>query len=780
MDAATNNQNNSLRSDIAARQAIEKNNDGLLAVPRNALDNNTARDTAREDVANFNGIKNEAERFFAALAIGDTAEKQAAYKAELQTINPAIAKETETLRAVITDYERQFERDNRQDGAFSGINAQTKQPELFPYVEPIEKRPLERFELHDPRDDVKYSYTNQTVMEAKAEEIGSTRYYGVTTDDQRVTFEKTEGEWKAQPYGKEADALAQTETFKERIERDTKYRLPTEKMADMAPELRRAFDEMGIDGDTNIEKAATQHIEARNIAYANAVLSAKQEKLDALPKGDIAARLEEMRQPEPGVASAALSKQWADIDAADFLKIQQPERQEYAATLITTNAMSNAEYKAALIANSPNIYKQVSALEASNEEKIALKEVGKDMDARSMAEIEGVPMKSMPGKTMVYNPEPGIAGAEIVNEDGSRITFGGKAAIASFVAENKVSPEDVKILNEMDSLADKYRTPQAAAEQMSIDPAALERVAANRAKDTAAAREALGLNSIEPNTGKEQQQLAGDEEAKRSAWLKKAEEVQAAQPVASEAKTSGNKVESDEIFTATNADIKPIVPPEIEKQYLRVGDKFYHPKNTDLVAFEDKGNRLETKSNSENIAESMVRIASARGWDEIKVSGSETFRKEVWLEAASRGMHVKGYSPSEQDKAELAKRVSETDANKIEKENKTFRAREKDDDKTKDAQPDSQNKQRAKTFANESAVDAVKVYPELAGAVAAVAAMGKKAEADGLTPAQREIVAARVRQNVVNSIERGDIPEVKMKMEIEARKDTNTEKEFSR
>ena len=698
MDTATNNQNNSLRSDIAARQAIEKNNDGLLAVPRNALDNNTARDTAREDVANFNGIKNEAERFFAALAIGDTAEKQAAYKAELQTINPAIAKEAETLRAVITDYERQFERDNRQDGAFSGINAQTRQPELFPYVEPIEKRPLERFELHDPRDDAKYSYTNQTAMEAKAEEIGSTRYYGITTDNQQVTFTKTEGEWKAQPYGKEADALAQAEAFKERIEHDTKYPIPTEKTANMAPELRKAFEEMGVDGDANLETAASQRIEARNIAYANAVAVAKHEKLDALPQGNIAARLEEMRKPEPGVANPELSKQWADIDAADFRKLQQPERRENTATLIATNAMSNAEYKAALITNSPDVFKEVSALEASNEEKTALKEIGKELDAQ----------------------------------------------------------------------------------KMSIDPAALERVAANRAKDTAAAREALGLNSIEPNTGKEQQQLAGDEEVKRSAWLKKAEEAQATPPASSEAKTSGNKVESDEIFTATDADIKPIVPPEIEKQYLRVGDKFYHPKNTDLVAFEDKGNRLETKSNSENIAESMVRIASARGWDEIKVSGSETFRKEVWLEAASRGMHVKGYTPSEQDKAELAKRVSETDANKIEKENQTFRAREKDDEKTKDAQPDSQNKQRAKTFANESAVDAVKVYPELAGAAAAVAAMGKKAEADGLTPAQREIVAARVRQNVVNSIERGDIPEVKMKMEIEVKKDTNTEKEFSR
>ena len=112
-------------------------------------------------------------------------------------------------------------------------------------------------------------------------------------------------------------------------------------------------------------------------------------------------------------------------------------------------------------------------------------------------------------------------------------------------------------------------------------------------------------------------------------------------------KTSGNTVESDEIFTASQADIKPLVPQDIEKRYLRVGGTFYHPKNTDLVAFEDKGNKLETRSNSEQIAESMVRIAEARGWDEIKVSGSDAFRREAWLEAAARGMHVNGYTPSE-------------------------------------------------------------------------------------------------------------------------------------
>ncbi|MDG5824414.1 hypothetical protein MRX58_12935 (plasmid) [Xylella fastidiosa subsp. pauca] len=217
-------------------------------------------------------------------------------------------------------------------------------------------------------------------------------------------------------------------------------------------------------------------------------------------------------------------------------------------------------------------------------------------------------------------------------------------------------------------------------------------------------------NAIEPNIEREQQQLSAEDDAKRStsAWVKKAEPAQSV--ATGKASVPGNNLESDEIFTANQKDVKLVVPSEIEMQYLHVGEKFYHPKNTSLVAFEDKGNKLETKSNSEAIAQSMVRIAEARGWDEIKVSGSEVFRKEVWLEAASRGMHVKGYSPSEQDKAELAKRAASVKTNKVEQDNKPFRARENEANKTtatpepkvEAEKPDSHYKKLAQVFALET------------------------------------------------------------------------------
>ena len=459
-------------------------------------------------------------------------------------------------------------------------------------------------------------------------------------------------------------------------------------------------------------------------------------------------------------------------------------------------------------------------------------------------------------------------------------------------------------------------TGKATPETIVIDQATKDRLAGIRARDSVQAKEALGLNSIEPDLERKQQKLDDEkEEAKRAAWLKKADQTQQEAPPK---KTSDNKVESDEVFTATQ-EAKPLVPKEIEKQYLRVGDKYYHPKNADVLAFEDKGNKLETRSNSEQIAESMVRIAEARGWDEIKVSGSETFRREVWLEAASRGMHVKGYEPSEQDKAHLVKRSNDRQTNNVESADypakvKDFRVGENDHDKTvpnrggiptaettastlnapaadqapvksepqsksqtsekttddkaikgtvgvlvahgadkylhdekntasyfvttrdgkgvektswgidlkrameesgakvgdkiqvanegnqpdtinvpvrddsgkvvgqetKKAKRNTWNVQMAESFAKEPPTEAVKKYPQLAGAYATVAAIDKKAEADGLDERQRAVVNAKVRELVTNSIERGDIPNTKLREDREVTRPRSNERDYSR
>lgn len=552
---------------------------------------------------------------------------------------------------------------------------------------------------------------------------------------------------------------------------ETTYRFQTSEAATAkADELRASrFQARGADGQVaQISKVDGQWKRADGKALDDIQAEVDKESIQA-----IEGRAQQRAAAGQGI-DAETDKQMAKADAYAFRRIQEPGWQESAAVQMADNARDYPEYKAGLdkaIPGYPGTAAKVYALDAAHTAKVMAKEERKAAEAQAM-------LQEREDRAKNWTPEEAAKRAQRDCEDyraqadktergfmRDDMAMNADANPAYKAALEKAAPEVAE------EVAGEKR------QAMALAPAALERVAAARARDSAQLREAMGLNTVEPYLDKQQQLLAGEEETKRSAWLKKAEEAEAAQLVSSEKAASGNKLESDEIFTASQADVKPLVPPEIEKQYLRVGDKFYHPKNTDLMAFEDKGNRLETKSNSENIADAMVRIAEARGWDEIKVSGSETFRREVWLEAASRGMHVKGYSPTEQDKAELAKRVNEFEANQVEKDNKPFRAREKEAEEVK---PGSANKRMAEAFANESPVEAVKKHPELAGAAAAVAVMDKKAEADGLTPAQRAVVSARVRQNVVNSIERGDIPEVMVKEEIEVRRDAREEREYSR
>ena len=240
----------------------------------------------------------------------------------------------------------------------------------------------------------------------------------------------------------------------------------------------------------------------------------------------------------------------------------------------------------------------------------------------------------------------------------------------------------------------------------------------------------------------------------------------AAAVVVSDKAANVNSVESDEVFTAQQGDSAPAIPFDLQQKYIQVGSRFYPPKTPDLVAFEDKGNKLETSSNSETIAENMVRIAEARGWNEIKVSGSETFRREVWLEAATRHMHVKGYHPSEQDFAALSKREKSVDPARPQISEAKGAAHG-----LQVAEEQALNLRRAETFKRELVPEAgTRVHPELAGSYAAAAAIERKAEADGLTPQARAIVAARVRQNIVNSIERGELPSVSKIETIEVKK----------
>lgn len=78
---------------------------------------------------------------------------------------------------------------------------------------------------------------------------------------------------------------------------------------------------------------------------------------------------------------------------------------------------------------------------------------------------------------------------------------------------------------------------------------------------------------------------------------------------------------------------------------------------------------------------------------------------------------------------------------------------------------------RAEAFRAMPPAEACKKHPELVGAYATMAAVAKQAEAHGLNPQQQSVVMGQAKQNMAANIEKGHIPEVKVREEQQVSKD---------
>jgi hypothetical protein len=88
--------------------------------------------------------------------------------------------------------------------------------------------------------------------------------------------------------------------------------------------------------------------------------------------------------------------------------------------------------------------------------------------------------------------------------------------------------------------------------------------------------------------------------------------------------------------------------------------------DTNRVAFTETTFKLATDSNNPSVARSMVDVAEARNWQGLRVSGSEDFKRMVWLEASLRGVKAMGYEPQLADQALLKREREARSVNRIE------------------------------------------------------------------------------------------------------------------
>jgi hypothetical protein len=100
------------------------------------------------------------------------------------------------------------------------------------------------------------------------------------------------------------------------------------------------------------------------------------------------------------------------------------------------------------------------------------------------------------------------------------------------------------------------------------------------------------------------------------------------------------------------ADTDPwTVPQSVRDRFVQDGHRFYFPDGA--AAFKDRGRRLTTASENTQVVHSLIEIARSRGWTEVSVSGTERFRQQAWQQARLAGLEVRGYRPSEEERAQL-------------------------------------------------------------------------------------------------------------------------------
>ncbi len=187
------------------------------------------------------------------------------------------------------------------------------------------------------------------------------------------------------------------------------------------------------------------------------------------------------------------------------------------------------------------------------------------------------------------------------------------------------------------------------------------------------------------------------------------------------------------------------VPENVGDRFVQVGNKLVDPVSN--AGFVDKGSKLQTdKAVDPGTIRAMVDVAEHRGWDSIKVSGDAAFRRSVYFEAASRGLAVQGYTPTEAERAsasaaaERAGKVNRIEVNPVAT---TFLS--------------------AKTLEDQKA--AAKAHPELRQAFALDAAFRSFAQ-QRLAPGAREAFVARQRDNIATDLSQGKaLPAVSVRAE---------------
>ncbi|HEY1891000.1 MAG TPA: LPD7 domain-containing protein [Steroidobacteraceae bacterium] len=169
----------------------------------------------------------------------------------------------------------------------------------------------------------------------------------------------------------------------------------------------------------------------------------------------------------------------------------------------------------------------------------------------------------------------------------------------------------------------------------------------NRASRPRARDEREGVNSIRPRRVRdravEKQRAGAPSGAKKEPDSRSDREGVA--PAASAAKPPDTPASATGDLWA--------LPQSVRDRFIQDKRRFYFPDGA--PAFRDHGRRLSTGSENTEVISSLIEIARTRGWEEVRIAGTRKFRQEAWRQGRLAGLEVRGYKPTESERAAVVR-----------------------------------------------------------------------------------------------------------------------------
>lgn len=104
-------------------------------------------------------------------------------------------------------------------------------------------------------------------------------------------------------------------------------------------------------------------------------------------------------------------------------------------------------------------------------------------------------------------------------------------------------------------------------------------------------------------------------------------------------------------------------PEAIARTYYveeRAGERrYYDDYQRKALAIRSDASSINSRREDLNTVRAMLMLAEARGWSEVRMTGTTEFRREMWIEAQARGIAAQGYKPSDLDRQEADRRRAE-------------------------------------------------------------------------------------------------------------------------